>query len=620
MKKIIILFLTLFFICLNFKFEVLASDQHYSQFEDQNVVEPTEEEFIPFTEAMDFFNSLVPEDSFEIENSFYFKNYNMLGDYNQYGTCTLVSLAYLLGYYDTFDNGTIVPNKLNYLSGDDINKTFDPLFSKVYTGDFAYKTWVSDNVNDLNPPAPTKEFHDYLVDIALINNIISIEEVNYSDGSCVLSCGGINTYKMNLILTKYLEEINVSTSLLTLNQSSSNFDKNDILELLDKNIPLRLSVRDCTYYRLYDNYILGKKTSNYYHSIVAYGYIANEQGIYLKANFGNSGDAEYYVKLDDVVEYSYYSINGSHVCSDNYHYSYNFNGETIKVDMCPCNDYNYYFTHTGLTTDSYGNEVHNFTYNYIQNSLIQIPHSMTNYSFQSSNSHTANCKFYEYCGECENLSHNSYIMTNYIRFIGGEDSEVNGSGHYIYCEDCGYINFILHDFEVTQSTNICSFSCSDCDYDIVKFHNYVIEGKGLEHVKICKYCGFDYHNLYNYNLTCTLEDENTHIFDCSCGYYEELSHCYDGGHCINCSFVHTNHIAHEYNSIGKTSHSVDCFCGYSTVERHDFIHSGIGMRCKYCGYFTKDPIIVVNVPIENDVMGNSNSNRKEGEDDYEQTN
>lgn len=62
-------------------------------------------------------------------------------------------------------------------------------------------------------------------------------------------------------------------------------------------------------------------------------------------------------------------------------------------------------------------------------------------------------------------------------------------------------------------------------------------------------------------------------------------------------------------------HRLQCECGYYYIESHEVLTSGIGMRCKYCGYFTKDPIIVVNIPINNELMGNNLSNKKESEEE-----
>ena len=59
------------------------------------------------------------------------------------------------------------------------------------------------------------------------------------------------------------------------------------------------------------------------------------------------------------------------------------------------------------------------------------------------------------------------------------------------------------------------------------------------------------------------------------------------------------------------------FCGNSHNEKHEFLTSGIGMRCKYCGYFTTDPIIVVNIPINNELMSNNHSKKEESEEENE---
>ena len=619
MKKILYIILVLFAFCFTINHKVNAEENfdedNINSISSSEIIPATTFEFMTFEELMNFYNAPITNEV-NIKNSYYFSNFIMPEKYNQYDTCSLVSLSLLLGYYDTFYNGDFIDDLITYVDKECKTTTISAIYDGISDSSFQYKTWENNFTNNL--PVPTKYFHDYLVDIAERNNIIEIKERQYSNGTTKVTCGGMSDFDSDQVLRKYLIENNISTNLLNL-AWQTNVTSYFLLQLLEKNIPLRVLIKDYEFYYIQNGKIYGQKTSNTSHSIIAYGFIQNEYGTFLKTNFGYDNYGECYVNIDYVNSYSYYQYSGDHVCSNNYRFNYDTNNKNAVINMCPCKPYEYYFTHTGYTTDENGNEVHRFSYNLEPNITFSLKHVMKS-SKASSTRHLKNCIFFEYCNESETEQH--YTSNNkYEVSYNNPTDPSNSIGHYMFCSECKYIKFYNHSYvynDSYSSNDTHRLECKCCYY-IEEPHHYNIIGDDLNHRKICQSCQYvyEYHKHYIHNLSYNYDTDTTHTVNCSCGFISITDHSFENSICSKCNFEHTNHINYNYDSNGKSNHKVFCFCGNSHIEKHEFLTSGIGMRCKYCGYFTTDPIIVVNIPINNELMSNNHSKKEESEEENE---
>ena len=207
MKKILFLILVLFAFCFTINHKVNAEENfdedNINSISSSEVITAETFEFMTFEELMSFYNAPITKEV-DVENSYYFSNFIMPVNYNQYDTCSLVSLSLLLGYYDTFYNGDFIDDWITYVDKEGKTKQILAIYDGVFDSSFQYETW--ENISTKYLPVATKTFHDYLVDIAERNNIIEIKEREYSDGTTDETCGGMSDFDSDQVLKKYLNK------------------------------------------------------------------------------------------------------------------------------------------------------------------------------------------------------------------------------------------------------------------------------------------------------------------------------------------------------------------------------------------------------------------------------
>lgn len=539
-----------------------------------------ESNIMTYEELSSFYNAPVDIDN-EVENAFYFKNHIMKEEYNIVGTCSIVTLGYLLGYYDTFYNGNLVPNTILNNSTENNVSEILPLYNSLYTNNINFKSWKS--FGSLNPPSPTIDFHNYLFDLAVTYNLIDLYEVLNDDGSVNIMSDGMSATATNILLQKYFEINNISNDLLTF-YNPIYINENDILDLLDQDIPLQVSIEDYDYYCLDSEVPIGYKTSNSCHSILVYGYIKNEYGTFLKADFGYANMTNCFVNINHVTNFSYYLPTSEHVCSNNYHFLYEDTYEVI--DICPCHQLDYYFTHLGIFNDINNNEFHKFQYNFNTDIIIKQAHILNKFSNQNEVNHTTYCDFYDFCQFSIIASHN-YKLGQEYRFI----KELNIYGHYKYCLGCNFLNFYAHDSFYENNGFNHSLICRTCMMEEDFEHNFGFSGTYDNHFKFCEKC--DYEFLGDHNITYESYNEINHSLSCTCDYYELITHNYSTDLvCVDCGQVHSCHYFLKCIKKNNISHIKRCLCGYELTENHAFVDKGIGSICSLCGYLTSSPVIV----------------------------
>lgn len=206
-----------------------------------------------------------------ISNSYYFENFQLPYEYNSgsyddiAGTCTLVALSILLGYYDTFYNDYLVPSQIIYynLQGDPTVASTtiqNPFTTHDYT---SWEPYLS-NGSMINANSVSKDYHDYLVYLATI--------YNYYDTS-----NGMDIIDIPGLINVYPYATNLSCTY-SLTQSR--------IDLIDSNIPFvaGLSLYDVYYYQSINGGtpILSDIQISGNHAVTCYGYL---QQIYLAFTF-----------------------------------------------------------------------------------------------------------------------------------------------------------------------------------------------------------------------------------------------------------------------------------------------------------------------------------------------
>lgn len=536
---------------------------------------------------------------YEIDNSFYFKNFELRQEYNKIGTCSIVSLSMLLCYYDTFYNDNIVKDSITYIDRFGIEKSI----STMQNGEF-------DNCIDYRYSnaslGPTKAFHDYLLDLMIRHNIKELvpecdSNGNYlydNEGNIKYVTGGISDSEVNEIFTKYCIENNINNNLLSF---SSNICSSEakLLKLLDNGIPLELSISDYTYFYTYGGEPRGKKIENANHSVVCYGYVKTDNGIYLKVHLGYDNDDiidemnQFYVNINSVGYYSYYSFdfNNNHICSTNYVYKNNSNSNFI-VEICPCHDLTYYFEHNFIT-DSNNNLKHKFFLKQNYDFSIETDHEFYFENMQLS-SHSKKCIYFEFCN-CIGITEHEY--DNNVKSYGYEIND----GHYYFCSECKISKLTEHKIVIETFNNYKHrLKCRICDFKVLETHSSIFNGKLEEHFRSCNMCNDIFeeeHNLLYSEYTNTL-----HLIDCSCGFVDYENHEYNENFVCNyCNYVHSMHYFYDFDKVNNLFHYKKCLCGYIESERHSFKDFLGGSKCSLCGFITNGGV-VLNSKFENEII------------------
>ena len=145
----------------------------------------------------------------KIKNSYYFENLNEYHGYNSKGTCAIVAIQMLMGYYDTFYNDNIIPEEYDDIAYD-------------------YKS----SIVEFNQSSGSgQDFHDYLISFASQNNITP-------DGV------GMNITQEKDLTIKYLESRNIEFNFKYIEgnwaDTTSNAAANHIKEAINNNNPVFL--------------------------------------------------------------------------------------------------------------------------------------------------------------------------------------------------------------------------------------------------------------------------------------------------------------------------------------------------------------------------------------------
>ena len=534
----------------------------------------------------------------EIENSFYFKNFDLEEEYNYIGTCGIVSIAMLLCYYDTFYNDNIVKDTITYIDRNGNEKNIYTMKNGEFNDCLDYR-------NSNASLGPTKDFHDYLLDLMLrydIKDLVPECDINgnyvYDDeGNIKYVTGGLSEFELNSIFEMYCIENNIDQNLLTFNFNIC-LAGTQMLNLLDDGIPLELGISDYAYFYTYGGELKGEKIINGEHSVVCYGYVVTDNGIYLKVHLGYNNDDiidemnQFYMHINSVVCYAYYSFDfdNNHVCSSNYEYKNSSNSE-FTVEICPCHDLNYYFEHKFIT-DSNNNLIHEFSLKNNNDFSIEVDHE---YYFENNQllSHSKKCVYFEFCNCIEVKEHDYSDVTNIAYDING--------GHYFHCADCKISKFIEHTNVIeTFNNQKHRFLCTICDFKYLENHSSIYNGNIDDHYRSCNVCNatFEEEHTLNYiEYSFTL-----HQIECSCGFVEYENHDYNENFiCYYCDFVHSAHYYYDYDKVNNLVHYKKCLCGYVESERHVFKDFLGGSKCTLCGYITNGGV-VLNSKSENETI------------------
>lgn len=143
----------------------------------------------------------------KIENAFYFEHLNHRHGNNVNGTCGVVAIQILLGYYDTFYDDNIIPEEFDVITREWCNTIYD--FNQS--------------------PGSNNNFHNSLISFASQNNITS-------DGI------GMNISQEKNLTTKFLDSRNINYNCKWIEgnwaDSTSNAAVKHIKEAIDANRPI----------------------------------------------------------------------------------------------------------------------------------------------------------------------------------------------------------------------------------------------------------------------------------------------------------------------------------------------------------------------------------------------
>lgn len=502
-------------------------------------------EMINVPDSFDF-ASLFPaekvEEDVEIPTSYYFKNLNTNIGENRYAECSLISLAGILSYFDTFYDGRIVPDQY-------MNK------EKVYN---------HHTENAISSPGG-KLFYDYLLN----EKIKETEE--YQSIKVGLERGGYDPWysapfaNVYIMADQLLEMFNTSwcTSSTHDENCSRCFSKNfeyvkfnnthhpdveykyTFEELIGKGLPVVVEIEP-DYYPIYSqNNDYTEYPVNYYfpdygewgsfvagHSFICYGYLkvrehssnfGNYTVTYYKGHSGSrTADGSYhYTQVifsnrylntdyngDGVCGYTFVPKYSGHICSKNYIYT---NGE-CSFGICHCDSKlstkDFFKKYSNIRKvgyiDQYICKEHN------SHVLYECAHEHKLAYIQNSESiHTKYCTV-EGCTYYIQESHN-FINKNYY----------NSNNHKKEC-DCGFVKYEEHDFKHVSSDNGHYLSCKDCGYSVNGGLEYTAVSD-MQHHCYCQECDVAYYE--DHEILHNFYDSTYHIRYCaSCEYSELVPH------------------------------------------------------------------------------------------------
>lgn len=322
-----------------------------------------------------------------INSAYYFENLiNNMGDSSSSGyseACAYVAIGMILSYYDSVLNDTVIADTYD-VTENEMFSTFGNISTGVY----------------LESPGIDDSFMLLLFNMSYVNNI-----------------SPLNNYHLDIIQSKQLIETYLNSKNLNYNSYINNniFGNNTFCEnAIDNNCPVFIGI--------WSSLTIG-------HAVVGYGY--DDDGIF--ANFGNKNSSTN-INLNGyfIVASMYVSLSESHLCSDNYEWTFNNCSGTV----CPCG-------------------------------IVNCNHEYELYTQYSSTYHNAYCQA---CGRSILEAHHFVFYDTYYQ-----------------CSDCGYINYHIHSFSYTPRgdgrRHIAHCGCGETRLE--NCYGYVQLGGDA----YCMYCG-----------------------------------------------------------------------------------------------------------------------------------
>lgn len=536
--------------------------------------------------AMNRYNNKLISSEYDIENAFFFKNFQIddENNFNNYGSCAVVAAALLLSYYDVFYDDSIIAtyesyDGITYLTQNRVAKKLVDYANDAddFIDNFYIDLWDSTDyqlyypneitnptkTNYVAPAGPSKGFHDYLVEIAIDKGYLN---------------NGMTVINTENLISDFLSSKNI-TNLSTCRE----LGRRGIISVLETNTPVIIGMTGYSYFYMQNETLVGKKDElDCSHEVVAYGYQDTSIGLFFHVNMGwptNNNDKNYfndtYVSAQLMGYYTYLdSTNLEHVCGN--HYMLYNDENSLYIEICTCESFedNFYFISSTSDYDSVNYDGHV--------NPIKIEHSLDNYEVYNENQHLKKCRLYNYCGKSELENH------NYVIIGSSNDSE-----HYIKCKDCGYTKYESH-IDSTIRSNVTEHYkyCSYCleEYAIEE-HYFIYSGTDESHTGICRECEYEI-STEEHIVTINNYNNSKHQYLCNCGYERFENHSFDDNLiCTVCGFEHLTH-TYLYSKYSSSKHLKYCLCGEQIYESHSFNIGILGNTCKHCGYFTKDLVTI----------------------------
>lgn len=248
----------------------------------------------------------------KITNAFYFEHLNDKHGTSPNGTCGIVAIQILLGYYDTFYNDNIIPENYDYTSAE--NK--------------------SSYIDFEQSPGSGQSFHDYLISFASANNITSTG-VN------------MNINQERSLVTSFLQSRDIEFGFKSVEgnwaDTTSNAASAHIRTAIDNNNPIFFGAAG--------------------HASVAFAYDSNY--IYVHSGWGDIRRTPWSTVTTDFWDFwgGPHTIEIQNILTEHYH-SDNYYSYSLSKILCPCG---MVYSRTNISPSDYGFEEQYFFYETTKN-------------------------------------------------------------------------------------------------------------------------------------------------------------------------------------------------------------------------------------------------------------
>ena len=205
------------------------------------------------------------------------------------------------------------------------------------------------------------------------------------------------------------------------------------------------------------------------------------------------------------------------------------------------------------------------------------------------------------CAVCHKIITESHVETLVIKG--------DASGHYDYCEKCGYTGETQPHDEGSYTANndgkTHTVDCKTCGYKNESEEHVAASDKyeddDVERYHVCKYCGGRMDETKHDYEWVADEDGIHHHEECKTCHHKKTGstaeHNYENGVCEDCKYVHPED-AHEWSSwtpdFGGTTHTRTCsICGKEDTDPHNLPEKWTPSledetkhvrKCPDCGY------------------------------------